>query len=257
LFLLGVVATGGFSEKDSIDLEKGKTASIFGYDLTFEGYNKIPNTEKFEFNIKVEKGNSSSTIAPIMFVSSMNNSLMREPAIWNRFTKDFYVTPLSYENGETQTKSAGKKVTLKKGESIDYQGDNIVFESFDFPADAMSAMMGGGNFTIGANLIVKAYGGKSYKVEPKMKSVDGKREFVPVEVKDLDLVVEMTNLDASGTVNLILRSLSGDKQEIVSAPKEVLSIEASIKPFINLVWSGVILMVIGFIISAVKRTKET
>ncbi len=51
--------------------------------------------------------------------------------------------------------------------------------------------------------------------------------------------------------------MSDGGEEIVEVKKEVLSIEASIKPFINLVWSGVILMVIGFIISVVKRTKET
>ena len=54
--------------------------------------------------LKVEKGSSSSTIAPVMYVSSMNNSLMREPAIWNMLTKDFYVTPLSYEDGASQSK---------------------------------------------------------------------------------------------------------------------------------------------------------
>ena len=46
-------------------------------------------------------------------------------------------------------------------------------------------------------------------------------------------------------------------KKIVEVRKEVLSIEASIKPFINLVWTGVILMVVGFIISVVRRTKET
>ncbi len=103
LFLLGVVATGGYSDKDSLDLEKGKITNAFGYDLTFMGYNPIENGEKYAFNIKVEKGSSSTTIAPVMFVSSMNNSLMREPAIWNMLTKDFYVTPLSYEDGVSQT----------------------------------------------------------------------------------------------------------------------------------------------------------
>ncbi len=262
LFLLGVVATGGFSEQDSIDLEKNQKANIFGYDLTFLGYNKIANTEKFQFNIKVEKGGSSKTISPVMFVSSMNNSLMREPAIWTMFTKDFYVTPLSYEDGDQTGHEGhaeqGLNVEIKKGESLDYKGNKILFESFDFPEDAMSAMMGGGNFEIGANLVVQAYDKKKYAIEPKMKNAEGVRSFISSEIPELDLKVEMTNLNAGGSVNLILSSLSGgDKVEVIQTPKEILSIEASIKPFINLVWTGVILMVIGFILSAVKRTKET
>ncbi len=259
LFLLGVVATGGFTSQDSIDLEKGKTANIFGYDLTFLGYKPFENGEKYAFDIKVEKGNSSTIVSPVMFVSSFNNSLMREPDIWMMLTKDFYVTPLSYEDGAsaTTTSDQGKRVTLKKGESIDYKGNKISFDSFDFPADAMSAMMGGGSFTIGANLTVDAYG-KTYKVEPKMSSTEGNRKFIASQLEDIDLLIEMTNLDASGSVNLVLKSLSGaNDEQIVATKTEVLSIEASIKPFINLIWSGVILMVIGFMIAVVKRTKET
>lgn len=258
LFLLGVVATGGFSAQDSIDLEKGKSANIFGYDLTFLGYNTIDNGQKYAFNVKVEKGGSSSTVSPVMYVSPINNSLMREPDIWNMFTRDFYVTPLSYSDGNSQSNSHnhGQNVALNKGESIDYKGNKITFDSFNFPPDAMSAMMGGQAFSIGANLTVDGYG-KTYKIEPKMESNGEGRSFVSAQVKDIDLLVEMTNLDASGSINLILRSLSGDDEEIVQETKEILSIEASIKPFINLVWSGVILMVIGFIISAVRRTKET
>ncbi|MBK6682023.1 MAG: hypothetical protein IPG53_19490 [Ignavibacteriales bacterium] len=42
-----------------------------------------------------------------------------------------------------------------------------------------------------------------------------------------------------------------------SAPKEVLTIHASIKPMINLVWAGVLVAVFGFVISTVRRLKET
>lgn len=91
-----------------------------------------------------------------------------------------------------------------------------------------------------------------------MSSTDGNRKFISSQLEDIDLLIEMTNLDASGSVNLILKSLSGQGDEqVVAAKTEILSIEASIKPFINLIWSGVILMVIGFIIAVVKRTKET
>jgi cytochrome c-type biogenesis protein CcmF len=39
--------------------------------------------------------------------------------------------------------------------------------------------------------------------------------------------------------------------------REVLTIDASIKPFINLVWLGVILVTAGFVISTIRRIKES
>jgi len=256
LFLLGVVATGGYSQQDSINLEKGKTANVFGYNLTFVGYKPIDNGKKFAFDIKVEKDNSSKTISPVMFVAAFNNSLMREPDIWSTFTKDFYVTPVSYEDGSEQKTSSRRRITIKKGESIDYKGNKIVFESFDFPPEAMSAMMDGGDFTIGAVISVEGYN-KTYKLEPKMVNKEGNRTFVTDKVDDLDLSIQMTNLDAGGSVSLILNSISQPEDESINQKREVLAIEASIKPFINLVWTGVLLMVLGFIFSTVKRTKDT
>jgi cytochrome c-type biogenesis protein CcmF len=41
-----------------------------------------------------------------------------------------------------------------------------------------------------------------------------------------------------------------------SQQEEALLVEASIKPFINLLWAGTILMMIGFVLSILKRSKE-
>lgn len=256
LFLLGVVATGGFSSKDSIDLERGKKSNILGYDVTFLGYRQIPNSEKFAFNLKVEKDGKSAVLAPIMFVSKMNNSLMREPAIWNKITRDFYVTPLGYDDKKTKTNTQKRNVNLSKGETIDYNGIKISFDSFDFPPEAMSAMMGGQDFEIGANLTIEGKD-KTYKAEPKMVNTSGNRKFLGADIEDLDLKIELTNLNAAGSVSLAISNLSDNNIQVGNESTEVLSIEASIKPFVNLVWFGVYLMVFGFFISVYRRMKDS
>ena len=190
-----------------------------------------------------------------MYIAEFNNSLMREPDILNMFTKDFYVSPLGYDEGGQQH-NHGEQFTLQKGNSIDYNGATIIFNEFEFPQEAMSSMMAGGAFQIGAKMTVN-YNGNSYDVKPLMKSEGGQRTYVPAEVPDANLKIELTNLDASGTVAVALSSLDGNSTEQVSVTKETLSVEASIKPFINLVWAGVLVMVFGFVISVVRRTKES
>ena len=57
-------------------------------------------------------------------------------------------------------------------------------------------------------------------------------------------------------VSLLFSSIS--KQQTASTtPEEILTIEASIKPFISLVWIGVLTMVAGFIIASFRRSKES
>ncbi|MBI1937876.1 MAG: cytochrome c biogenesis protein CcsA [Ignavibacteriales bacterium] len=255
LFLIGVVATAGHSDQKQIDLVKGEKINVFGYDLTFSGYTPIENGKKYAFNVVIAKDGSVRKASPVMYVAEFNNSLMREPDILVGLTKDFYVTPVGYSDG-TEEQSAGGAVSLSKGETYNYNGAEIVFKEFNFPKDAMSSMMGGGDFQIGAKLSV-AFNGKTFDVEPAIKSSGGKQEFIPAKIEDADLKIDLANLDAGGKVNLNITTLDGKTEHAAATPKEILTVEASIKPFISLVWIGVILMAAGFLVAAFRRSKES
>lgn len=261
LFLLGVIATGGFSDEKQIELPKGKSASVLGYNLKFIGYEPFENNTKYRFKIEVEKGDSKSVIAPVMYIAEFNNSLMREPDIMNYITRDFYVEPLSYSDGRSNANKEhnhGKEVPFKKGDLFNIGGYDIRFEEFEFPQESMNAMMSGTGFEIHAIFSVLQNSQFVKNIKLTMKSTDGQREYVPFFDKETDLHLRLTSLDASGSVSLSIidhEHTDNKKTENIST-NEVLTIQASLKPFINLVWAGVIVMVLGFLISTIRRTIE-
>ncbi|MFH1194408.1 MAG: cytochrome c-type biogenesis CcmF C-terminal domain-containing protein [bacterium] len=254
LFMLGVIATGGFTEDQKVDLVKGEKTKVLGYDLVFTGYTPFEDGKKYAFNIDVIQGNSKSTVSPVMYIAEFNNSLMREPDILNQFTKDFYISPLGYDD-KLSADATGNAVLLNKGETKNINGVEITFEQFNFPKDAMSSMMAGGEFFIGADLKIN-YNGKSYDAEPGMKKTGDVTTYDPVEIPDANLKLQLRNLNAAGSIELIVSSLTGSTPTETGSPKEILSIEASVKPFINLVWAGIVVMVLGFLLSIIRRTKE-
>jgi len=257
LFMLGVIATGHFTIEKQVDLVKGETREVLGYELTFAGYTPIDNGKKFAFNIDIGKnGNIKNRVAPVMYVAEFNNSLMREPDILNMITKDFYVSPLGYSEGGANQHSHGEMYTLRKGNSVEFHDATITFTGFEFPEESMSSMMGGGSFQIGALLTI-SMNGKTYEVKTIMESKGGDRSYIPAEVPEANLKIEMSSLDAAGTIVVSLSSLDETESTPMHMQKETLSIEASIKPFINLIWAGVIVMVVGFVLSTVRRTKES
>jgi cytochrome c biogenesis factor len=65
------------------------------------------------------------------------------------------------------------------------------------------------------------------------------------------LIAQKGNL-ASSQVEIAFRDMSKPLQK----KKEVFTVEVSIKPLINLVWLGVILMVTGFFISIGRHRKD-
>ncbi|MCL4551253.1 MAG: cytochrome c biogenesis protein CcsA [Bacteroidetes bacterium] len=252
LFLIGVLATAGHSKQKQIDLVKGEKVHVLDHDLTFLGYTPFDNGKKYHFNVEVASGGKAQIVSPVMFIADFNNSLMREPDILVGLTRDFYVEPVGYSDGTEN--SGGTSATMKSGDKIDFDGKEIVFNKFNLPSD-MSAMASGKPFKIGVELTVK-YNGKEEKIEPYMDNKGQGPTYVPAELKNADLKVEITSMNATGKeVSLVFSKLSGGQN--AAAPKEVLTIDASIKPFISLVWFGVLIMVAGFIISAFRRSKES
>ncbi len=254
LFLLGVIASGSYKSKTQVSLVKNQPKAVLGYNLTFKGYTPISGTNRFKFNIEIANDNSSTIVSPVMFFSEYNNGLMREPDIMVQFTKDYYITPLGYDDGR-ESQTSGKVVTLTIGKPYAFDGKTITFEKFNFPKDAMNSMQSGGDYEIGTLLNIKD-GYKSYTAEPKLVSSNGKRSFKSVTIKEANLRIEMQNLKAGGTVDLVFSKLDEPNTKI-SKPQEILTVEASIEPFISLVWLGVLIMVLGFIISAARRSKES
>jgi cytochrome c-type biogenesis protein CcmF len=259
LFILGVIGSAVYSEEVTVDLVKGKPANAFGYEMTYTGFDLIANNTKYAFNIDVKKGNSQYSIAPIMYRSDFNNSIVREPAILTLLTKDIYFAPLGYDDGtQTNTQHSHNHISLEKGDTTEFEGAKITFTKFNMAAETMQAMSEGKDFQMGAVLEIEK-DGKKTETELLRKQVDGKVEFTSFESKEMNLKIELENL-AAGTIDIALTPLDGsetDKESVQTTSEEVLSVSASIKPFVNLVWAGVAIMVIGFFIAMTRRLKDS
>jgi cytochrome c-type biogenesis protein CcmF len=189
-----------------------------------------------------------------MYISDYNNGLMREPAILSMFTKDLYVSPLGYEEDDGSSK--GNAVSLQKGESKEYNGVNVTFVDFNFPPEVRAAMMAGKDFEIGVNLSAESHG-KKQDIKVAWINKSGQKTLTSADLPQDNVKISLLNLDASGKVDLAFSKLDGSDLTGSKKPKEVLTVTASIKPFINFVWTGVLIMVIGFVFSVVRRLKES
>jgi cytochrome c-type biogenesis protein CcmF len=258
LFILGVIGSAVYSDEVDVELVKGKPVSAFGYDLTFTQAYPVDNNTKYAFNVDVKKGSSEYSVAPKMYVSDFNNSIVREPAILTLLTKDIYLSPLGYDTGEGQSDShSHDAVELQKGGTTEFHGAKITFEKFNLPADAMQAMSEGKDFQMGAVLKIEK-DGKTEATELLRKVTGGKVEFTSYTSEKFNLKINLSNLSA-GSIQISMSELDGETEatETITPGNEVLSVSASVKPFINLVWIGVVVMVAGFFVSAARRLTES
>ncbi len=259
IMFLGFVGSAKYDDKQTVSLAQGEAVHCLGgYKLTYTGYKPIDH-EKYAFEVNVEKEGRQYVVAPIMYYSKYNDGLMRNPDIVNLITKDFYLAPLSLEQAGSGEDAATKQLSFKKGETKKIGELEVMFVDFDFPVDQKAAMLEGREVKIGATLQVKQYGKKPVEVSPskvmnqgqvidKPAMFDEKHQFTIVSMKP-----DRENKDNS-TVEIGYKELGAGSSK--KADSDVLVVEASIKPYINLVWSGVIVVLVGFIVTIVRRAQE-
>jgi cytochrome c biogenesis factor len=150
---------------------------------------------------------------------------------------------------------------LKKNDKIQAGELSIEFLDFDFGnIQKGGPEMASGNYTIGAKLKVTD-GKNSEFITPKLKYENGEPTYIP-ETMNSNPVYEfyfknmsVKNDNEGGSVATIaVVNLNDIKNG--SRKDETLIASVSVKPFIWVLWTGVMILGLGFFISIIRRRKE-
>jgi len=254
LFFLGVLASGKYGHKQQVALTLNSPQQVFGYNLTYTG-NRPVGGKKFAFDVDAERDGAKFRLSPVM--SDMGEQgLMRNPDIKSFITRDLYLSPVSLEQSGGSNGEAGERVSIKRGETVDIQGVQTKFVEFDMGKHGMEAMTGGGGVQVGSVLALSSSQGKETVTPVAVYDQQGGTTYQPAESKLLGAKIQLVSMNVqmgSDQSTVTLEVLRPNSQ---SSPREVLMVEASIKPFMNLVWSGAILLFLGLIISMLRRKQE-
>ena len=244
IFLIGVLISSILSFTEEIQLEKGEVYSFTGKTLSFDGYTPVENGKKYSFDINIKDKSEYKSAEPVMYISDYNNSLMREPYILTGLTKDIYIEPLSFEPGNSSNQET---ISLKKGEPFQIGEATIMFEKFDLPEDAMQKMMNGESFDVHAVINIDK-GEYSKKLDVTLV----KDVIKKVYDEETNISFDVVNYDVSG----ILQINMNRNFQNAAFTNDMLTISISEKPFISLVWIGVLVMALGLIIVYIRRNAE-
>lgn len=258
VMFFGFVSSSEYDSKQTVSLTQNEPVEALGYTLTYNGYKPIDD-EKYAFQIKIEKDGKEYHASPIMYYSKFNEGLMRNPDVINLKTKDFYVAPLSLESASDAEKKSTATFQMKKGDTATMGSMEITFNEFDFPVMEKAAMLEGRKVTIGAKLTVKEYGKNPEELKPSKVMENGAATDQPARYNDryeftiASMQPDRDNKDNS-KVEIAVKDLMA--ASVQKAKGDVLVVEASVKPFINLVWSGVIILFLGLGVTIVRRAQE-
>lgn len=260
ILFLGIVASGRYGQKQSVALPLNQPKVVFGDTLTYVG-TSITTDGKTQSSVKLIQNGKLEILKPVMFESSYNNSLMRNPDYISYLTKDFYIEPVSIEEGDDATSQ--NVIILPKGEPVIYGPIQITFKQFDMGSHDKSGMMGaGGNdMIIGAVLEIKTEKDIQTVVPVTTFRSQGKPDMKVGYLKSGTIGFQLVSLNVATTksgkstihVNVVgLGSMShGTKQK-----PETLIAEISIKPFMSFVWIAAAMIIFGLAIAMLRRLRQ-
>lgn len=252
VLFLGIIGSGRYGEKKTASLALNEPKEVLGHQLTYKGSSPMPDG-KWRFSVQVVKDGSSFELDPVMYQSEYNNNLMRNPDYASFLTRDFYIEPVSLEeNAAAPSSPEGTVLQLKKGESKTVGDATVTFVRFDMDHKGMDPASVSDGMPIGVVLNVKR--GMSIEQLIPVTFYKGAQstQVQAAKTKDGALSFELAgmNVDTQAKGSVIELKISGIAGPVAASGRsELLVIEASIKPFMSLVWAGAVLMIVGLGIS--------
>jgi cytochrome c-type biogenesis protein CcmF len=253
LFLIGVVSTGKYNETARVALPLHQPVQVLGHTLSYEGYTVRPDG-KYEFRVGAVAGTHRFTLLPVMF-EAPQQGIMRNPDIASLLTSDFYISPISLE--PAQQGAAQEEHELAKGSTIALGEATMTFARFEMgPGDGG---MGAHGPAAAITAVLEVQRGKDREtLLPALKRGDtGETEYRPAHSHVLGTDVRLLSMhigmsaDSPSTIVVGLQ-----RPDASPAQVEVLMVEASVKPFILVLWAGTVIMLVGFVLAFIKRMRE-
>jgi cytochrome c-type biogenesis protein CcmF len=256
LLFLGIIGSGRYGQKTTASLPLGQPKEIFGRMVTYTGSQPFEDGKKFRFKVSVQTGGSAFTLAPVMYQSTYNNSVMREPDYSSSLTGDFYIEPVALEAKHVHGDQDIQQ--LSKGAAVEIDGKKVTFVRFEMNQHGNESMISGDGFTVHA--IVEVQSGKNVETltVPTLFRQDQSPQPTPVTNRDGSLELQFLgmNIDTETKLSSVQMSIHNPRAEAHTSEQEVLVVEASVKPFMNIVWVAAILVLGGLALSLSDTRKQ-
>jgi cytochrome c-type biogenesis protein CcmF len=259
ILLFGVILSGGYAQSQVVSAKLNETTKAFGYNITYLGSIQVnkerSDQERYEHYLKFEKDGKSKVLKSVIYWSDYNNweQMFLEPGIRSSFTKDIYISPVSYD-----LESNYPTLSLKKMQSAIVPIDSsTIFTLVGFEMTGTETN-DRGQFLMGTTIEIQRDGKTYYDTLNSwmdMQNLHGEPEWH--NIADTDIQVAFTSMASNGGLDETLATFEFKKaSEQSQSSAATYTVQVEIKPFMWLVWVGAIFVVLGFFLAIPKAVAK-
>ncbi len=264
IMVLGIIASSSFNNplagnaqeaaRENFILSLGETRAIEGYQVNYRGKDFTAEGRPQYLIDFVDPRGRSFTMKPVVYKSN-KDQWIQNPDIQTYFEKDIFVavSPNVMFDDPQQNTSGGASFTLSRGDSIALNNGEYTLRFLDFDIDVDADMIPDSTaIAVAASLnLTNTFTREIRGLSPVyLVMEDGRQQFIQNRVADWGLTVTFAGMNVdSGSANFVVEG-----GEV--ADEDWVVVQAYEKPFINLVWLGIIVLSVGFTIAMGRRIQD-
>jgi cytochrome c-type biogenesis protein CcmF len=197
--------------------------------------------------------NRSFSLNPVVY-KSRNEQWIQHPDIKKYFEHDLYVAVSPQAMFGEQPSSGNLQFQLRRNEPTPISGTplTIEFERFLLQSDSAHTNQPDLEISVAAEIsLTNSESGEVRKALPVyMIDKNRRQQFLPSSIEDWGVTLSFVGMSVDdGSIAVIVEGLG-------EAAPDWIVVQAYQKPFINLLWFGLLLTTIGFLMSIYRRLDE-
>ncbi len=165
--------------------------------------------------------------------------------------KEEHETEHEPHEGHTEDEDYKEQIvySLKIGDSISYDNGVVIFEGLNRDVQIKDLPLSADDIAVAAILKI-VNNGKEYRADPIYLIKNNMQFDLPKKVDEIGLKFKFTKIDPqSGKVDITFLQKPPKQRDYII-------MKAIVFPYINLLWGGTVVMVIGFLLAIIRRVKE-
>jgi cytochrome c-type biogenesis protein CcmF len=171
---------------------------------------------------------------------------MRNPYVQNLWVKDLYIAPIQVIPAEQVM--SGNQLQLRKGNNTYFEDYQFNFMGYEINEHELKNE----DMQIAAILNV-SFAGQQHVLKPAIRVTSQNKKLIPAKLPNAEREIFINKIDIEAESITLLVNNNLNQLQQAEMGKELLAIELTEKPLINILWIGTILMIIGLVISMVNR----
>lgn len=244
------------SPLENLTLVKGLATDMGKYMVTYVKDTVNPRDRKryYEINFQSKKGDEKFNVYPDIIENNKGNEgVTPNPSAKHYWNRDIF-TYLTFLGDPQKIKAADtstfRNQTVRIGDTVFYSKGVVIVNSVSVNPSNSKYKFTANDTAIALNMTVISKEGNRFEAQPLLHVVNGAVYSVPDTVMAQSLILQFGQVknQASGLLEI------GIKES--SSVLDFVTLKAYEFPFINVLWIGVLVMVVGIVMSIVQRVRQ-